>query len=91
MKFTFGLLAGIAIGAAVVHYLNTREGKALVDKIKDDADEIGEELSSFAEDLVEKGKSIISSGQPGEDSFVEETVIVVIPDQPQAMNTSFSG
>ncbi|MDB5210270.1 MAG: hypothetical protein JWQ30_1097, partial [Sediminibacterium sp.] len=45
MKFTLGLLAGAVIGAAVVHYLHTREGRALVDKIKDDVDEVGEKFT----------------------------------------------
>jgi hypothetical protein len=38
MKFTFGLLAGIAVGAALVHYLTSKEGGALIDKIKEDID-----------------------------------------------------
>lgn len=81
MKFTFGLLAGITIGAAVVHYLSSREGKALVNKIKDDVDEVGEKFSELAEDLVQKGKSLI--GNTNQDGpIVEETVVLLVRDQP---------
>ena len=80
MKFTFGLLAGMAIGAAVVHYLSSREGKALVNRIKDDVDEMGEKFSDLAEDIVQKGKSLI--GNTDQDGvMVEETVVLLVPGQ----------
>jgi hypothetical protein len=56
-----GLLIGAAAGALLMHYLNTPEGKAFAERVKDDIGEMGEKVSDFAEDIIEKGKSIIQS------------------------------
>jgi gas vesicle protein len=79
MKFTFGLLAGIAAGAAIAHYVHSREGRVLIDKIKDDIDGIGDKFSQLAEDLVEKGRSLIGTDKRQEDQLVEETIVLVVP------------
>lgn len=80
MKFTLGLLAGIAAGAAISHYVHTREGRILIDKIKDDIDGIGDKFSQLAEDLVEKGRSLIGTDKQEEDLLVEETIVFIVPD-----------
>lgn len=36
-KFTLSLLLGAALGGAIAHFLNTPEGKALLCRIKSDA------------------------------------------------------
>lgn len=59
LKFTLGLLIGAAAGAAVVHFLNTEEGKAFAGKLKRDISEVEEELTVMAEDLIQKGKNIM--------------------------------
>ena len=79
MKFTLGLLLGAAAGAAVVHYLNTTEGKLLVNKVKRDADNISDNISDLADGLVEKGRSLVGGGKDAmEDQFADETVVVVV-------------
>jgi gas vesicle protein len=80
MKFTLGLLLGAAVGAVVVHYLNTTEGKALVSKVKKDAGEMGDNLTEFTDDLVQKGKSLMGNHEKvDEEPVVEETVVFVVP------------
>ena len=75
MKFTFGLLIGAVATAVVAHYLNSREGQALINKVKQDADEVGDNLHALTEGLIEKGKSIL--GQVKEVDEATEIVIVV--------------
>lgn len=80
MKFTLGLLLGAAAGAAVVHYLNTTEGKLLTNKVKRDANQLSENLSDLADGIVEKGKSIIGGTKDAmEDQFTDETIVMVVP------------
>ncbi|MES2371105.1 MAG: hypothetical protein V4557_00905 [Bacteroidota bacterium] len=88
MKFTFGLLAGIAAGAAIAHYVHTREGKVLIDRIKDDIDGIGDKFSELAEDLAAKGRSLIGTDKQQEDLGVEETIVLIVHDeQPQPLTS----
>jgi len=89
MKLTFGLLAGIAIGAALTHYLTSKEGSALIGKIKDDINDAGEKIASLAEDLVEKGKSLTGTDSSSTPVMVEETIVVLMPEQEQP-ETRFS-
>jgi hypothetical protein len=56
IKFVTGLL----IGAAVVHFLNTPEGKQLVCRFKKDAGKMKTDLEDLAEDLAGKGKSFMN-------------------------------
>jgi hypothetical protein len=58
-KFAFGLLIGIAAGAAIVHYLETEEGKAFADRIKKDLSDLGDNLEEMASDIVAKGRSFM--------------------------------
>jgi gas vesicle protein len=84
MKFTFGLLAGIAVGAAMAHYLTSKEGSALIDKIKEDIDGVSEKISSLAENIVEKGKSIAGTGPAASPVIVEENIVLIVPDGKEA-------
>ncbi len=76
MKFTLGFILGASVGAAVVHYLNTSEGKALVNKVKADAEEVSENLTGLADDLAAKTKSLIGKG---DEQSVEtgETILIL--------------
>lgn len=56
-KFTLGLILGVAAGAAIMHYLDTEEGKAFVKKIKSDLSDLEENLADLKEDIVGKAKS----------------------------------
>lgn len=76
MKFTLGLLLGASVGAAVVHYLNTAEGKALVKKVKTDADEVGDNLTGLADDLVMKTKSLIGHAEEPSVEQVDRIIVV---------------
>jgi gas vesicle protein len=77
MKFTLGLLLGATVGAAVVHYLNTSEGKALVDKVKEDVDDVSCSISGIADDIVSKGKSLLGKTEETMDEAVENIVVIV--------------
>lgn len=61
MKISLGLLIGAATAAVVVHYLNTPEGKAFVDRIKRDVDDMGENVNGMVDELVTKGKSVFGN------------------------------
>jgi len=50
-------IIGLAAGAAVVYFLKTEKGKALVETLQKDAGSIGEKLFSIAGDLLKKGTS----------------------------------
>jgi hypothetical protein len=66
MKFTLGLLVGAVAGAAVVHYLNTPEGKGMVDKAKKAAAEIGDNVATLLGDLLQGGKSFAEQDFPAQ-------------------------
>ncbi|MES2330202.1 MAG: hypothetical protein V4539_11410 [Bacteroidota bacterium] len=53
-------IAGLLIGAAVVHFLNTPEGKDLLCRFKKDADKMKDDLENLADDLVDKGRAFMS-------------------------------
>lgn len=50
--------------ALVAHYLNSDEGKVLISKVKKDAFDAGDNLSSLGESLVRKGKTMLGV-EPG--------------------------
>ena len=58
-NFLGGLLIGAAVGAALVMFLESDEGKDLVKDLKDVADKTGEELDTAVNDLLKKGKSFV--------------------------------
>ncbi|NCI47974.1 hypothetical protein [Sediminibacterium soli] len=65
LKFTLGLLAGMAAGAAIMHYLDTEEGKAFIARIKKDLGDIEENLEELAADIIAKGKSFMDKEAMG--------------------------
>lgn len=80
MKFTLGVIVGAAAATLVVHYLNTREGKALVDKVKHDADCVSENLTGLADGIVQKGRSFLGTdNNTTQQGVVEETFVLVVP------------
>ena len=78
MKFTLGVIVGAAVTAIVAHYLDTREGKALVDKIKQDTDDLGDNVSALYTGLVEKGKSMFNKSDADIYDQPNETLVVLV-------------
>lgn len=74
-------LAGIAVGAVVVHFLKTEEGKAFLWRLKTDIGKTGEELACIADGLVERGRRIVG-GAGMETEPEEESLIVVVESNP---------
>lgn len=56
-KFALGVILGVAAGAAIMHYLDTEEGKAFVKKIKSDLGDLEDSLADLKEDITVKAKS----------------------------------
>ena len=52
-------IIGLAAGAAAYYLLRTEKGKELVETLKKQADNLGENLSCIAEDLLKKGSSYV--------------------------------
>jgi gas vesicle protein len=68
-NFLAGLLLGAAAGTAIVLFLNSEKGKAMMNDIKDGADNMQTDLTAMVDGLVEKGKSFVNefeqkAGQP---------------------------
>ncbi|NCI49963.1 hypothetical protein GWC95_08520 [Sediminibacterium roseum] len=73
-------IAGLALGAIVVHFLNTEEGKAFICRLKTDINKAEDGLTDLAEGLVQKGKEFIN-GKP-ETEELEAPLIVVVESNP---------
>lgn len=73
-------IAGIALGAVIVHFLNTEEGKAFVGRFKSDINKAEEGISDLADGLVQKGRELIH-GKP-EMVEIETPLIVVVESNP---------
>lgn len=70
-KFTLGLILGVAAGAAIMHYLDTEEGKAFVKKIKSDLGDLEDNIADLKEDIAGKAKSAFGErGTPSVDSIL---------------------
>lgn len=71
-KFLLGFVVGSVIGALVLFFLGTKEGKKtgklFEEKGKDLIDEIGEKLS----DLEEKGKDLVEKGEAVKEDLIEQ-------------------
>jgi hypothetical protein len=91
MKFTLGLLAGIAVGATITHYITSKEGEALIDKIKHDIDGVSDKISILAENLVEKGRSVVESNESQAPLIVEENIVLIVPEQKEEPAGAMNG
>lgn len=69
IKFVAGILIGAAAGAAIIHFLNTKEGKEIVEDLKKDAAKFEEEFTNLAEDLIQKGKSFVGDLDTGQSAI----------------------
>ena len=58
-KFIAGLLLGAVAGTALVLFLNSEEGKAFINDLKEGVGKMQEDLSGLADDLIQKGKSFM--------------------------------
>jgi hypothetical protein len=76
IRFTAGLLLGAALGAVVVHFLGSPEGRAFINKVKEDTTDFGDTVSGLADGLVKTGKSLIGSA---EDALEDGTNRIVEP------------
>jgi hypothetical protein len=57
-------IVGLAMGAAAYHFLHTEDGKAFITKMQKNATDLGGDLATLAEDLVQKGRSFAEQIKP---------------------------
>ena len=67
-------IAGLVIGAAIVHFFSTEEGMALIRRFKKDVSRIEDDLAEIKDNLIDKGRSLIGDIDEAKD----ETVIVEV-------------
>ena len=67
-------IAGLAIGAAIVHFLNTEEGQALIGRVKKDAAKVEDDLTTLTDGLIQKGRSLVGIT----DEPVVDAIVVVV-------------
>jgi bifunctional DNA-binding transcriptional regulator/antitoxin component of YhaV-PrlF toxin-antitoxin module len=70
-------IAGLAVGAVIVHFLNTEEGKAFLCRFKKDINKAEEEITGLAEGLVQKGKDLINGREEMEEETAPPLIVVV--------------
>lgn len=58
-KFVAGLLIGALAGTALVLFLNSEKGKEFIKDLKEGAGNLQSDLSSMADELLQKGKSFM--------------------------------
>lgn len=59
-KFIAGLLIGAAATAAIIHFLDTEEGKAFVSKLKKDAARVEEDILAMADDIANNPRDFMN-------------------------------
>jgi len=79
---SFKFLAGVALGAVIVHFLNTDEGKAFINRFRSDVKRTEEGLSEIAENLVQKGKDLINGAGEKIEEEIPGSLIVVVESNP---------
>jgi hypothetical protein len=76
-------IAGLALGAVIVHFLNTEEGKAFICRFKSDVNKAEDEITGLAEGLIQKGKDFINGKEETEeDEALNPPLIVVVESNP---------
>jgi predicted choloylglycine hydrolase len=70
-------IAGLALGAVIVHFLNTEEGKAFLSRFKSDVNKAEDEITGLAEGLIQKGKDLINGKQETEEEIISPVIVVV--------------
>ena len=75
-------IAGLALGAVIVHLLNTEEGKAFIGRFKSDVNKVEDEISGLAECVVQKGKELINGVQDRAEEEIAVPLIVVVESNP---------
>jgi hypothetical protein len=68
-------IAGVALGAAIMHFLNTEEGQAFIARFTRDINRAGDDLADFADNIVSKGKDLF--GEEREPKPQESVVVLV--------------
>ena len=59
-SFFAGLLLGAAAGTAIVLFLNSEKGKALMKDLKEGADNMQNDVVTMVDELVEKGTAFVN-------------------------------
>lgn len=70
-------IAGLALGGIIVHFLNTAEGKAFLNRFKSDVNRVEDEITDFAEGVVQKGRDLINGVQDRTEEVVTPLIVVV--------------
>jgi len=71
-KFLLGFFIGGLIGAVVIFFLGTKEGKKTGKLIEKKGKEALEDIEDRVEDLKEKGKELIEKGEEIKDEVIEQ-------------------
>lgn len=71
-KFMLGFFIGGLIGALIIFFLGTAEGKKAGKAIKKKGEEMLDDLEEKVEDLEEKGKELIAKGEEIKDQVIDQ-------------------
>jgi gas vesicle protein len=72
MKFLVGLFLGGIIGALIIFFLGTKEGKKASKAIEEKGKDIVDDLSGQIGELEKKGKELIKQGEEIKNEVVEQ-------------------
>lgn len=70
-KFLFGFFIGGLIGALVIFFLGTKEGKKTSKLIEDKGRDVLDELEERLEELQNKGKELVRQGEEMKEKVME--------------------
>lgn len=70
-KFILGLFVGGLLGALIIFFLGTKEGKRAGKLLEKKGEDILDDLQDKVEDLEEKGKELVKKGEVVKDELLE--------------------
>lgn len=73
-RFWFGFFIGGLIGAAIIVFLGTKEGKKIEKLLEKKGKEALDDLGDKVEDLKEKGEELVQKGEILKDQVVEQII-----------------
>jgi len=73
-RFWFGFFIGGLIGAAIIVFLGTKEGKKIEKLLEKKGKEALDDLGDKIEDLKEKGEELVQKGEILKDQVVEQVI-----------------
>lgn len=74
---SFKFLAGLALGAIVVHFLETPEGKAFLRRLRSDISRTEENIAVLADGLVQRGRELVQGVERNVQNEPEQLIVVV--------------